>query len=103
MWDVLSEGSRRAIFNQLAEHPRSVGELANELPISRPAVSQHLRVMKNAGLVLDEVVGTRHVYRLDPVAVAAFRDQLDTFWERALHNYSQTVASDVPDSDQESS
>jgi len=76
---------------ELAEGPRAVGELAAGLPISRPAVSQHLRVLKTAGLVSDDVVGTRHLYRLNPVAVAAFRDQLDTFWSRALAGYADAV------------
>jgi DNA-binding transcriptional ArsR family regulator len=75
----------------LAERPRAVGELADELPISRPAVSQHLKVLKAAGLVIDRAAGTRRVYRLNPAAVAALRDQLDTFWRRALDGY-QDVA-----------
>jgi DNA-binding transcriptional ArsR family regulator len=91
VWDVLAESSRRAIFLRLAQRPHAVGELAAAMPISRPAVSQHLRVLKEAGLVLDEVAGTRRVYRLDPVAVAAFRDQLDLFWQRALTGYAETV------------
>jgi DNA-binding transcriptional ArsR family regulator len=91
VWTVLAEPSRRAICMHLAERPRAVGELAKDLPISRPAVSQHLRVLKAAGLVTDEVVGTRRVYRLDQLAVAALRDQLDTFWNRALAGYEDTV------------
>ena len=75
----------------LAERPRAVGELAEELPISRQAVSQHLRVLKDAGLVADKAVGTRRVYRLNPTGVAALRDQLDTFWRRALAGYQNTV------------
>jgi len=75
----------------LAERPRAVGELAEELPISRQAVSQHLRVLKDAGLVADKAVGTRRVYRLNPTGVAALRDQLDTFWRRALDGYQNTV------------
>ncbi len=91
VWSVLAEPSRRAICMHLAERPRAVGELADDLPISRPAVSQHLRVLKTAGLVVDDVVGTRHVYRLDHLAVAALRDQLDTFWNRALAGYQDAV------------
>ncbi len=91
VWELLAEPSRRAIFTRLADRPRAVGELAAELPISRPAVSQHLRVMKDAGLVTDEEQGTRRVYRLDPIAVAAFRDQLDAFWNRALAGFEQSV------------
>jgi DNA-binding transcriptional ArsR family regulator len=79
----------------LADGPRAVGDLAGDLPISRPAVSQHLRVLKDAGLVRDEVVGTRRLYRLDPIAVAAFKDQLDTFWRRALAGYEDVVRTDA--------
>lgn len=86
-WDVLADPSRRSIVTCLAERPRAVGELADELPISRPAVSQHLKVLKDAGLVTDEAAGTRRVYRLNPSGVAALRDQLDTFWNRALRGY----------------
>ena len=75
----------------LAERPRAVGELADELPISRPAVSQHLKVLKDAGLVTDRAVGTRRVYRLNPAGVAALRDQLETFWNRALDGYQDVV------------
>jgi DNA-binding transcriptional ArsR family regulator len=86
-WNALGDPTRRAIVACLAERPRAVGELADELPISRPAVSQHLKVLKEAGLVTDHATGTRRVYRLNPTAVAALRDQLDTFWSRALDNY----------------
>jgi DNA-binding transcriptional ArsR family regulator len=87
-WEVLGDASRRQIVAALAEQPRAVGELADRLPISRPAVSQHLRVLKDAGLVVDEVHGTRRIYRVDPVALSAFKDQLDTFWRRALIGFS---------------
>jgi DNA-binding transcriptional ArsR family regulator len=90
-WDAVGDPSRRAIISCLAERPRAVGELADELPISRPAVSQHLRVLKDAGLVTDHAVGTRRVYRLNPAGVAALRDQLDTFWNRALDGYQDAV------------
>ncbi|MEU4478948.1 metalloregulator ArsR/SmtB family transcription factor [Micromonospora sp. NPDC023966] len=90
-WDALGDPTRRAIVECLAERPRAVGELADELPISRPAVSQHLKVLKDAGLVTDQAAGTRRVYRLNPVAVAALRDQLDTFWHRALDSYKAVV------------
>jgi DNA-binding transcriptional ArsR family regulator len=86
-WEILADPTRRSIVTCLAERPRAVGELADELPISRPAVSQHLRVLKDAGLVTDEAAGTRRVYRLNPAGVAALRDQLDTFWNRALSGY----------------
>lgn len=75
----------------LAERPRAVGDLAAELPISRQAVSQHLRVLKDAGLVADQAVGTRRIYRLNPAGVAALKDQLDTFWRRALDGYRNVV------------
>ena len=83
--------TRRAIVECLAVRPRSVGALADELPISRPAVSQHLRVLKDAGLVTDRAAGTRRVYRLNPAGVAALRDQLETFWNRALDSYQDVV------------
>ena len=75
----------------LAERPRAVGELADELPISRPAVSQHLKVLKAAGLVEDEAAGTRRVYRLNPAGVSALRDQLDMFWQRTLRGFQEIV------------
>ena len=89
--EVLGDPTRRTIFEQLADRPWAVGELAAELPISRPAVSQHLKVLKDAGLVVEQASGTRRIYRLDPVAVSALRDQLDAFWTRALAGYADTV------------
>ncbi|MGH3249230.1 MAG: ArsR/SmtB family transcription factor [Trebonia sp.] len=86
-WGALGDGTRRAIVSRLADGPRAVGQLAAELPVSRSAVSQHLKVLKDAGLVSERAVGTRRVYRLNPTAVAALRDQLDTFWQRALASY----------------
>jgi DNA-binding transcriptional ArsR family regulator len=68
-----------------------VGELAAQLPVSRPAVSQALKVLKDAGLVTERAAGTRRIYRLNPLAVAALRDQLDTFWSRALATYGEAV------------
>ena len=88
---ALGDGTRRAIFDCLAEQPRAVGELADALPVSRPAVSQHLKVLKAAGLVTEQAAGTRRIYRLDPDGVAALRDQLDTYWSRALTGYAQTT------------
>ncbi len=87
-WSALADGTRRAIVGRLAEGPQAVGQLAAELPVSRSAVSQHLKVLKNAGLVSERAAGTRRVYRLNPAAVAALRDQLDTFWQRALASYT---------------
>ena len=90
---MLGDSSRRAILECLAERPRAVGELADALPISRPAVSQHLKVLKDAGLVAERVAGTRRIYRLNPAGVAAMRDQLDTYWNRALAGFQDAVAS----------
>ena len=75
----------------LADRAQAVGELAAGLPISRPAVSQHLKVLKDSGLVNERAEGTRRIYRLNPVAVAALRDQLDAFWSRALTGYAAVV------------
>jgi len=86
-WSALADGTRRAIVSRLADGPQAVGQLADGLPVSRSAVSQHLKVLKDAGLVSERAAGTRRLYRLNPVAVAALRDQLDTFWQRALASY----------------
>ena len=83
----MGDPTRRAIFERVAEQPRAVGELARELPVSRPAVSQHLKVLKEAGLVLDRPDGTRRIYQLDPGGLDALRAQLDRFWTKALANY----------------
>ncbi|WP_192583074.1 ArsR/SmtB family transcription factor [Streptomyces albicerus] len=88
---ALGDATRRAIIACLAERPRAVGELADELPVSRPAVSQHLKVLKEAGLVTERAAGTRRIYRLNPAGVAALRDQLETFWNRALAGYEDVV------------
>ena len=90
-WLLLGDRTRRAIVECLAERPRAVGELADQLPISRPAVSQHLKALKDAGLVSERAAGTRRIYRLNPTAVAALRDQLDTLWQRALVGYVDAV------------
>ena len=90
-WSALGDPTRRAIIAALAERPRAVGEIAQDLPVSRPAVSQALKVLRDAGLVAERAVGTRHIYRLNPTAVAALRDQLDTYWNRALTNYGELV------------
>ena len=91
---ALGDRTRREIFARIAERPRAVGELASELPVSRPAVSQHLKVLKNAGLVLDRTEGNRRIYRADPAGVAAMRAQLDTFWNQALATYEEVVEHD---------
>jgi DNA-binding transcriptional ArsR family regulator len=87
----MGDRTRRAIIERLAERPQAVGELARELPVSQPAVSQHLKVLKGAGLVAERAEGTRRIYRLNPVGVAALRDQLETFWNRALERYKDIV------------
>ena len=84
---VLGDATRRTIFERLAERHWAVGELARELPVSRPAVSQHLKVLKDAGLVIDRSTGARRIYQLDPDGVGALRAYLDQFWNRALAAY----------------
>jgi DNA-binding transcriptional ArsR family regulator len=90
-WGALADGTRLAIVARLAEGPAAVGKLAAGLPVSRSAVSQHLKILKDAGLVEDVAAGTRRIYRLNPVALAALRDQLDAFWQRALAGYADAV------------
>jgi DNA-binding transcriptional ArsR family regulator len=90
-WEALADGTRRAIMACLADGPQAVGELAAGMPVSRSAVSQHLKVLKDAGLVEDVAAGTRRIYRLNPVALAALRDQLDTYWQRALGAYADAA------------
>ena len=90
----MGDHTRRAILARLAERPCAVGELAEQLPVSRPAVSQHLKVLKETGLVSDETLGTRRIYWLNPVGVRALRDQLDTFWNRAMANYDAAIDDD---------
>jgi DNA-binding transcriptional ArsR family regulator len=83
-FSALADPTRREIFERLARRPRPVGELAQGLPVSRPAVSQHLRVLRDAGLVIDTRVGSRRLYRVDPKGVAGMRAYLDRFWSDAL-------------------
>ena len=92
---ALGDPTRREIFARIAERPRAVGELARELPVSRPAVSQHLRVLKDAGLVIDRAEGNRRIYQADPAGLAALRAQLDTFWNQALATFEQVVDHDT--------
>jgi DNA-binding transcriptional ArsR family regulator len=94
-WTALADPTRHAIVARLAEGPQAVGRLAAGLPVTRSAVSQHLRVLKDAGLVSERAEGTRRIYRLNPAAVAALRDQLDTYWQRALAGYADAVESDT--------
>jgi DNA-binding transcriptional ArsR family regulator len=89
--EALGDPTRRAIFERLVGRPRSVRELADVLPVSRPAVSQHLKVLKNSGLVIDRAEGTRRIYRVDPAGVAAMRKYLDQMWDAALAAFAVAV------------
>jgi DNA-binding transcriptional ArsR family regulator len=88
---ALGDPTRREIFERLAEAPSSVGVLAEHLPVSRPAVSQHLRVLKEAGLVSETPDGARRIYRIDPRGIGAMRDWLDQHWDRALTAFKDFV------------
>jgi len=81
---ALADPTRREVFQRLANGPRAVGELAEDLPVSRPAVSQHLKVLKEAGLVTDRAEGTRRVYQIDPHGLGQIRAWFDQFWDEAL-------------------
>lgn len=91
IWTALADGTRRAIFERLAERPSAVGELASAFPVSRPAVSQHLKVLKEAGLVMVRAEGNRRIYQVNPDGLAALRAQLERFWSTALANYKDVV------------
>jgi DNA-binding transcriptional ArsR family regulator len=88
-WSALADPTRRTILELVAVRPRNVRELADRLPVSRPAVSQHLKLLKDAGLVVDEAAGTRRIYRANPAGLAALRAQLDRFWSQTLVNFKQ--------------
>src|SRR5438874_6681263 len=90
-WAALADPTRRTIFERLIEHPSAVGELARELPVSRPAVSQHLKVLKDAGLVIDKQAGKQRIYRVNPEGLAALRAELDRFWTKTLAAYKTVV------------
>jgi DNA-binding transcriptional ArsR family regulator len=90
-WTALGDPTRRAIFERLAERPQAVSELASELPVSRPAVSQHLKVLKGAGLVRDRRAGRQRIYQLDPDGLGALRADLERFWSKALAAYKMVV------------
>ena len=90
-FSALADPTRRAVFERLARRPRPVGELADGLPVSRPAVSQHLRVLRDAGLVRDQRVGSRRLYRVDPDGVAGMRAYLDRFWSDALAAFERAA------------
>jgi DNA-binding transcriptional ArsR family regulator len=87
--DALGDGTRRAILARLLSGPLPVGELARDLPVSRPAISQHLRILKQANLVVDQAVGTRRVYRLNPDGFESLREYFDQFWTQALVAFKQ--------------
>jgi DNA-binding transcriptional ArsR family regulator len=91
MMSALAEPIRQTIFDRLADGPRPVGELAADLPISRPAVSQHLKVLKDVGLVTDRKAGTRRLYSVDPAGLAILRSYLDGMWQRSLASFEQAV------------
>ena len=90
-WTALADPTRRTIFELVVARPRAVGELAEQLPVTRPAVSQHLKLLKSAGLVRDHAEGTRRIYRVDPTGLAELRAQLDRFWNQALANFKEIV------------
>jgi DNA-binding transcriptional ArsR family regulator len=96
---ALADRTRRTIFERLAERPSAVGELARDLPVSRPAVSQHLKVLKEAGLVSDRQVGSRRIYQVDTDGVGALRAYLDQFWNRSLAAF-KAAAEQPPKEDQ---
>lgn len=93
--DALGDPTRRAILALLAEGPTAVGQLAQRLPVSRPAVSQHLRVLKSAGLVADRAEGTRRLYHLDPRGPAGVRAYLERYWSTSLAAFAEAVAEDA--------
>jgi DNA-binding transcriptional ArsR family regulator len=90
-WTALADPTRREIFERLAGRPQAVVELAAQLPVSRPAVSQHLRVLKGAGLVTVRPAGNRRIYQVDPEGLAPLRADLERFWGQALANFKQIV------------
>ena len=95
---ALGDPTRRAIFECVADRPRAVGEIASELPVSRPAVSQHLKVLKDARLVVDRPAGTRRIYQVDTDGVAELRAYLDHFWDQALAGFKAAVEQKVKES-----
>jgi DNA-binding transcriptional ArsR family regulator len=90
-WAALADPTRRTIFELVAARPRAVGELAELLPVTRPAVSQHLKLLKTAGLVVDRAEGTRRIYQANPDGLRELRSQLDRFWNQALANFKEIV------------
>jgi DNA-binding transcriptional ArsR family regulator len=94
-WTALGVPTRRAIFERLADRPQPVGELASGFAVTRPAVSQHLKVLKEAGLVVARPDGNRRIYQVDPTGVRAMRAQLDRFWNQALATFKEVVEQDT--------
>ena len=88
---ALADPTRRRLFELVADRPSAVGQLAEQLPVSRPAVSQHLKVLRRAGLVQEERVGTRHVYRLDSAGLQILRAYFESFWDRSLVSFKDAV------------
>jgi DNA-binding transcriptional ArsR family regulator len=97
-FDALGDGTRREIFEILADRPQAVGEIAAQLPVSRPAVSQHLRVLKGAGLVTDRPAGNRRIYQVDPAGISALRAYLDQFWNQSLASFKEAAEQRVKES-----
>jgi len=93
-WTTLADPNRRSILMELAEGERTVSELTELLPVSQPAVSQHLKILKHVGLVSDRAEGTKRIYRLNEAGVEALRDQLDTFWKRTMSGFEQVMGED---------
>ena len=98
---ALGDPTRREVFELVAARPRAVGELAAELPVSRPAVSQHLRVLKDGGLVVSRAEGTRRVYQLNPEGLSAVRAYLDRVWDEALRSFHKAAEATPVDPEQE--
>jgi DNA-binding transcriptional ArsR family regulator len=96
MAGALGDPTRRAIFERLTDGPRAVGHLAHEFPVSRPAVSQHLKVLKDAGLVVDRQIGRQRLYQVDPAGVGAMRMYFDRFWTKALANFAAPAGTSKP-------
>lgn len=94
--DALGDATRRAILERLIDGPLAVGELASEFPVSRPAISQHLRVLKRANLVTDRAAGTRRLYAVNPAAMESLRQYFDRFWTQALTAFKQRVETRPP-------
>jgi DNA-binding transcriptional ArsR family regulator len=92
---ALADPTRMSVLEKLRDGPRSVGEIANDMPVSRPAVSQHLKVLKEAGLVNDRSVGTRRIYYIDPKGLGAMRAWLDQFWSAALDGFKAAVEAEA--------